>query len=70
MRIASETGTIAAPPTACRQRKAISQWIEGESAQPSDAAVKTISPSTKTSLWPKRSARRPKGMKRIVSTRL
>ena len=52
IRRAREVGTTAEAPTACTTRKAMSRWIVGAVAQPSEARVNTARPSTKTRLCP------------------
>lgn len=66
--IASEVGAIAAAPTPCRTRKAISISSEGATAQSRLAAVKPATPARKTRLWPKRSAIPPIGTSSAAMT--
>ncbi len=53
------TAEFSAPPTPCTKRAAISTSWLGESAQTSEAAVKTAMPMRKIRRWPMRSPMRP-----------
>ena len=56
---ASEVPNIIAPPTPCTARDRFRKSGSGASPQASDEAVKTASPSVKTSLRPSMSASDP-----------
>ena len=58
-RMASEMGAMAAPPTACPTRKAMSQPMLGARPQSNENTVNTLSPIRKMRFWPNLSARRP-----------